>query len=95
MKTDVAKFHGYTEEQLGRLPTRHLMAIRKAVYSRRGGCTCCPPGMNPAVEPDDIAFNAGQWELEENLKKVLSTREHIPSKREGQALRREAAKRGR
>ena len=91
MKTAIECFHGQTVEQLSKLPTRQLMAIRKYAYDR-AGCGCCRPQTTDEAED---AYNTRQWELEENLKKVLSTREHIPSKREGQALRREAAKRGR
>lgn len=74
-------------DNLEEMPTRLLMSLRSKTYLTKS-CWC-----TPEVECEDRSFNERQISLRKRINEVLSTREHIPSKREGQALRREAAKR--
>lgn len=63
---------------LSGLSTRYLMALRDACY-KNGGNWYSPVDKNgPGYYMQDILAE-------------LSTREHVPNKREGQALRRAAA----
>ncbi len=79
---NVETFHGASEEALAKLPTRQLLAMKNATYGRRlCDCGCCQPR-----DDEDAAFNGKQCELQERVIAVLSTREHIPNKKEDAGL---------
>lgn len=73
------------------MSTRQLMAIRARSYGR---ATCgCPAGCcgNDALSEEQIRFNEEQAATLRHVKRLLSTREHIPNKKEAKAKRRYAA----
>ena len=70
----------YTPEEMKKMNTRHLLSILRETYT--WGCVdaCWTPAFKCCYR--------------EQLKEELATREHIPNKQEGKALRRLRQKRG-
>jgi hypothetical protein len=94
MRIDVREFHSYTVEQLEKLPTRQLMAVRDAAYHiQKCSCGAMPGSCDGGLSDYEKECNHQQYLLQDRVKDVLSKREHVPSKPEAKALRRAAAKR--
>lgn len=74
----------YTSEEMKKLNTRHLLALLRETYT--WGCSdeCW----------DCLTANKFKCCYRAKLKEELATREHIPNKQEGKALRRLRQKRG-
>ena len=70
----------YTPEEMKKMNTRHLLSILRKTHT--WGCVdaCWTPTFKCCYR--------------EQLKEELATREHIPNKQEGKALRRRRQKRG-
>jgi hypothetical protein len=85
------KYHGVSQEELEKLATRQLMALKKATY-RINTCGCpyhCGDGV---LTPSEREYNNGQYALRHQCNLVLQTREHIPDKIEAKSIRQRAAK---
>ena len=74
----------YTPKEMKKMNTRHLLAILRKTYTW-GCCDACWE-----------CYTAKKFKCcyREQLKEELATREHIPNKKEGKALRRLRQKRG-
>lgn len=94
---DISYYHSCSIEDLKQMSTRELMTVRSRAFNRRTcGCHNASKSCGDEVlSAEDRDFNLEQYALQDRVKQVLSTREHIPNKREAAALRAAAAKRGR
>lgn len=74
----------YTPEEMKTMNTRHLLSVLRKTYT--WGCSdeCW----------DCLMASKFKCCYKEQLKAELSTREHIPNKKEGKALRRYLQKKG-
>ena len=70
----------YTPEEMKKMNTRHLLSILRKTYTWGYIDACWTPNFKCCYR--------------EQLKEELATREHIPNKQEGKALRRLRQKRG-
>lgn len=88
---DVTKYHSMSVEELNKLHTGTLMNIRKASFKDAPSCACCGEKVRNSYEQE---FAAAQHQLRNNLKEVLKTREHVPTKAQRREARQAAAKKG-
>jgi len=91
-QVDTRKWHAMTDlvqqGELAKLHTEQLIKVRDAAY-KHAHCECC--GTEHGV---DALYNASQTKLLTNVKAILVTRPHVPSKAERKAARQAAAKKG-
>lgn len=74
----------YTPEEMKKMNTRHLLAILRKTYTW-GCCDACW---------ECLTTKKFKCCYQQQLKEELATREHIPNRQEGKALRRLRQKRG-
>lgn len=74
----ITKYHEYSEDDLNKLSTRHLINI---LESARGKIICsCGKGHHcgdDVLTCEEREFNNNQYELKAKVKHILKTREHL------------------
>ncbi len=83
---DFSNCNKYTKEEIKKMPTRQLLKHLRELHTCDHGERCYRPEAETNWNKHD--------EYRKMLKAELSTREHIPSKKESKAIRKARIKKG-
>lgn len=81
-KMNVLQFTDMTDEELGKLSTRHLVAIVKFTRGPYYTCGCCYHCGDEWLPPDEREANEKVYALRDQLKGILATHPHLLSSHE-------------
>lgn len=88
MAFDLTEWHGKGSKELGALSAPQLLRLLELSRSR-ATCSCGRDCGDEYINQAGRDFNQKQFELSVRAKAALAGREHVPSRAEGKAARRE------